>query len=446
MHLVTRFALLIGVLICSSEAWAPPARPRPPPPPRHDWHPPPPPPGGNQNSGYENLPFKILPGDKIISGSGAILTAAEVRRLVEGYTKNNEPLFGSVEPGQTFKLDETSVPKGPWTEELQRQFDAYLSANSLLGLYSRKHVPAAVVEVARPMTDEPNEGQAQRYAKLNVTVASDGKTSAQSVNVPAWEFFNVEKALIRKRIAKSFSGIPDDSPILFPSLPAGLSSAELLPGRITARTFSKSARFAADHVQNLENLRRVKLDPANAKFFNFVGPPSDGGAAARWHRFRKIYDETAAALRLPFGSGKDELLSTLEDGKTDVVVVVAHGDSRSVYMPDGSKLTTDDVLNLGPIASSGGRPPIVILLSCETGSSLESGLTTIAEALMLRGRASAVLAPTQAVSAGRPTARLLREVVKSAEAGDLSGFIRGLRGPWQVIVENSNGGATAPDG
>lgn len=290
------------------------------------------------------------------------------------------------------------------------------------------------------------EGEQGRYSKLNVKIANNGNITTTSIDIPRWEFFKLEKALIQKRMAKAFAHIPADSPIFFTSLPPGISSSDLLPGRITVRTFDNSPRFIEDHVLNLENLKNAKLNPKDTKFFNFVAPPPGSAVLAekRWTSLRQHYDDVAGDLGVQFGSSKTELLKNLSDGDTDVVVVVAHGDQSSIHLPDGSSITVSDIMDISPISNSNNRPPIIVLLSCETGSSNRYGMTTIAEALMLRGRASAIIAPTRQVSAGRKTTEILNQIIQSAEEGEFFHFMKRTRGPWQVIVEATTSYTLSP--
>ncbi|MBX7134797.1 MAG: hypothetical protein K1X67_19180 [Fimbriimonadaceae bacterium] len=275
-----------------------------------------------------------------------------------------------------------------------------------------------------------------RYSKLNVTISNLGQIFKKSVDVPTWEFFRLERAVIQRRMAKIFDGIPNDSPIFLTSLPPGLSSSDLLPGRVSVRTFDNSVRFVEDHLLNIEHLRFGKLRAETTRFFNFVAPPPNKNQVrnSRWTVLRNQYDRVAETLGIQFGSDKIDLLNTLAEGDNDIVVVVAHGDQSAIYLPDGSTLTAKDVLDLPAVTSK--RPPIVVLLSCETGTINASGAKTIAQALMLRGRASAVIAPTRQVPAGQRTAEILSRIVQSAEEGGFSKFLKELRGPWQVIVHD----------
>jgi hypothetical protein len=272
-------------------------------------------------------------------------------------------------------------------------------------------------------------------SRLTVSVAHGDKVTRKVIRVPPWEFFRLEQVLVRQRMAKVFADVPADTPLFFTSMPPGMSSADILPGRIAARTFDSSIRFAEQHVGNLQRFLTAKLAASTTTLFNFVAPPGGAGGVgqARWARLRSRFDEVAASLGLELGNGRAGLLRALEDGGTEVVVVVGHGDQSSIYLPDGSALTVQDILAMPPIVRP--RAPIVVLLSCETGSAAGKGMTSIAEALMLRGRAAAILAPTRQISAGRDTTELLERLFRPAQGGDPGAFIKQLRGPWQLIVD-----------
>lgn len=292
-----------------------------------------------------------------------------------------------------------------------------------------------------------SEDDSDVYLKnIKVRVATGVGVSTREVRVPSWEFFKLEKKLLQTRIANSFQNLPPEAPIFFAQLPNAISSADLLPGRLTARTFDSSGRFAKDHAENLRRLRDANLQPESTLLFNFVAPPPGNNTRAgtrRWDRLRSLYDSAAEDLGMRKGHGREELLATLSEGATDLVVIVAHGDRNSIYLPDGSTVTVNDILALPPAARD--RPPLVVLLACETGAISGQGLITMADALMLRGRASAVVAPVRPVPAGRRTVDVLVKLISAFQNGDVDAAIRGFRGPWQVIVEFSPSGPSRSD-
>lgn len=257
----------------------------------------------------------------------------------------------------------------------------------------------------------------------------------RDITVPTLAAFTSNRAAARRMVAKSLKGVLKDDPIFFANLPPGISSSELVPGRISVRTFDRTARYFDVHLQNLMNVRLARPNPDRTHFFNFVVPPPEASPmdAIRWEKLRDAFAETAVTLGLQIRDGKQQLLAALESGDLDVVVVVAHGNDSAIFLPDGTTLNVKDVLALPPLNRE--RAPIVVLLSCETGSSRDEGLMSIAEALMLRGRATAVLAPTRSVRADAGTAEFLNRIFQAAADGNFDQFIRNLRGPWQVIVE-----------
>jgi hypothetical protein len=61
-----------------------------------------------------------------------------------------------------------------------------------------------------------------------------------------------------------------------------------------------------------------------------------------------------------------EALST----KQSVLLVIAHGDEQKIYQPDGTEFTPDDLSDTQKLAVA-AQKPLVILLSCNTGSQLD---------------------------------------------------------------------------
>lgn len=414
-----RFIAFVVLLLVATHVWAPPFGRRPPPPPHHSSSPTvrEPPPHDFSTPANRDIPSA---NHKIDEG-----LFSPQPDLIEKF----KSLDGSgTKDGAIQSLSDSQLAGAPATVHAKESNRPNYKPEAA----SEKSDALAEKVRAEVSIDETQE----RPTKLTVLINMDGKTSEQSVDIPQWEFFKIERAVVQRRMSKAFARVPHDAPIFFTALPPGMSTSDLLPGRTATRTFDNSPRFSQDHIRNFENIKSTKLRRENTRVFNFVGPPngSSGKNNSRWEKLRALYDSAADRLGLTVGSNKAELLNSLSAGDLDVIVIVAHGDKNSIYLPDGSSVTVDDVLQLSPLTSD-RRAPIVVLLSCETGSTAGRGMVTIAEALMLRGRASAVFAPTREVSAGTSTVRILEEFVNSASSGKFDDWVQRLRGPWQVIVD-----------
>lgn len=292
----------------------------------------------------------------------------------------------------------------------------------------------------RPIAAAAAIGPGGAKSRVTLTINHAGHQEVREINIPAWELFNVERKVVRDRFFKAVSSVPPELPVMFTEMPSGMSTSDVLPGRVTVRTFDSSLHLAQDHLQNFDRLVETTLDPSRTRFFNFVGPPDSHVARTqsparikqRWNKLGRLYDGVANDLGLNHGGGRDDLLDTLSSGESDVVIVVAHGDQETIYLPNGEIISIDDVRALPKLSLT--RPPIVVLLACETGRTTGSGVSSVAQALLESGRATAVLAPVRVVPAGVATTKTLRDLFAAGVKTELPSFLRGLRGPWQFYV------------
>lgn len=109
-----------------------------------------------------------------------------------------------------------------------------------------------------------------------------------------------------------------------------------------------------------------------------------------------------------------------------------YGDEHAIYLPDGSTIIAYDVINLPQVTSK--RPPVVVLVSCNTGRANVEGVITIAQALLYTGRAAAVLAPTTEIAATPKVINFLRTMYSSAN-GQVGNALKDIKGPWQLFVQ-----------
>lgn len=282
--------------------------------------------------------------------------------------------------------------------------------------------------------------------RLRCVTARKDASTIQSFEVPfnPWEFFGIEKRVVAKDFERLLGASRADQPVLFLGGARDYSTHDLLRGWLTARSFDDSLRFADLHVENFRQLVSRDLAPARTVLFNLI-PESRAtirraglpGSERRWQRARQTYDEFARRKGLIVGDGtsREKLLATLREGVLDTIVIVAHGESDGIFLADGSKLSVEDILDFPALDSA--RKPLVVLVSCAAGR-FEKSLRSMAQALLLRGRACAVLAPTRKIPVLGGTIQFLERLLGPGKRPAATAF-RHLSSPWQLYVEWRDG-------
>ena len=350
-------------------------------------------------------------------------------------------LLGDQIRRQRLGLDRSPAPERPSRVVLPQTDPDVLAENAKrreldldakLASYISRRTGAAVISIPERDVDTPG--------KLDVLLSSSQGTSQQEVPVPRWEFLGLERRAVAARFERLLADVDAGEPVLFLRGQPRSSTHALLPHRLTARTFDNSPRFADTHIENINHLANATLTPDRTVLFNLVPESPEAlesmglkGNAGRWATARKKYDELASkkGLRQTAGTDRETILETLRKGDVDTIVIVAHGKSDAIYLPDGSMITVSDILDLPPIDSV--RKPVVILVACDAGR-MKKGLTSIAQALLYRGRASAVVAPTARIPALGSTLRFLDRIINPEPTPARDAF-RLLGEPWQLYVE-----------
>ena len=220
-----------------------------------------------------------------------------------------------------------------------------------------------------------------------------------------------------------------------------ISTKALAPQRLSGIYVGELAQMSR-HSRTLNAALDQKLSPATTRFVNIV--PSRradldrldlAGTEREWKEEKAKFDgEAERSQVMRHDETKEGFLSALKS-ENDVVVVVAHGDFSGIYMPDGSKLEVADIERL-PRPAAAKRPPVVVMIACETGmnltaKSVAAGATTISRALIDAGWASIVIAPTGVVPL-KDSHQLLKRVL---DQSSLREIFRQMPGEFQMHVE-----------
>lgn len=280
--------------------------------------------------------------------------------------------------------------------------------------------------------------------ELSIALGEDAPLNKFVVHTPRFEFLGLEKKVRQRRFLKDAAIPPETDAALFLSPDLPFPTHELLPKMISARTFDHSGRFIDKHWDNLKHLKSWQPVPEHTTFFNLL--PENPvvlkqmnlrGSSSRWAKVRANYENFATSnnLQMPTTVSAKALLDELTNGTSDTIVVSAHGDRSSIFFPDGSRLTIDDILSLPPLERQ--NPPVVILVSCNTGRASSDGINTIAQALLYRGRATAVIAPTTQIPATVASLSFLQSLFSRTDVPAYQSF-RDISGPWQLYVNNEN--------
>jgi hypothetical protein len=105
--------------------------------------------------------------------------------------------------------------------------------------------------------------------------------------------------------------------------------------------------------------------------------------------------------------------SAIEALKTqsNIVIIVAHSDSHTIYFPDGSHISVADIEEIKEQIKKNN--PLVALFSCRTAQMHSDGLTSFSKALIDVG-AKAVIAPVTEIGA-RTTSKLLDNILLNSQ-------------------------------
>jgi hypothetical protein len=149
-----------------------------------------------------------------------------------------------------------------------------------------------------------------------------------------------------------------------------------------------------------------------------------------WLRERKTIETSAEEIGVPaIRATKPALLDELKSGNKDVIFVIAHSDSQSIYLPgsDGDKIS---IRELRSLKRDNTPDRIVVLLVCE-GGSVNERTSSMAEILLQNNLAKSVLATPDLVDA-RGIAAMLRQLRDPAT--HIKSAFTNL---WQLVLKSA---------
>ena len=274
---------------------------------------------------------------------------------------------------------------------------------------------------------------------FRVTTTDYLGTRERRVSVPKFEFLGWTRSRAASRLSADLGPARKGEVTLFVGPDVTYPTSEILPGRVSARTFENSPRFLAEHLENVRHLRSTPMMAGRTVVIDLMPtrrPAIEAmdlaGNERDWQGIENTYRATAAeaGVRVERPSKASEVLEMLASGEADIVIVAAHGDAEAIYLPDGSRISSADLQALPKLERS--RRPVVVLIACNTGSLGRPDGTAFAQTLLYRGRAVAVVAPTQSIPALEETLGLYRRILKGQ---DLIEVLEDLGSPWQLYVE-----------
>jgi hypothetical protein len=193
---------------------------------------------------------------------------------------------------------------------------------------------------------------------------------------------------------------------------------QVFPDKLVFRSVSMDEGLIINHLEELYNA--PPFDPEDTVVIN--GIPSNASELGQaklqegeWEQWEGIYQAwNNAAKRNGFavsGNTAQEALNAFETS-TNILIIVAHSDGYSIFFPDGSSLSTDDLSDAQD--SIGRNKPLVALFSCETAK-VDENLASFAKKLVDLG-AKAVVAPVSTIGA-RSSSALFEDFLKASVEG-----------------------------
>lgn len=132
-------------------------------------------------------------------------------------------------------------------------------------------------------------------------------------------------------------------------------------------------------------------------------------------------------------STRASLVNSLSKGSTNVLVLVAHNDSRKLYFPNGDELTFEEIAQ---IKRSTAPDRVILLVTCSAGG-VSGEYLSLAETMLANNLATSVFASTTDVDASKVPALL-----ETLEASSMGDALR-AHGFDQYVMEDANDYARA---
>jgi hypothetical protein len=193
----------------------------------------------------------------------------------------------------------------------------------------------------------------------------------KSYSLPAYLLQNPER--LRHKLANLLTVNAGETVLISSGSIHGVAFQALFPQAVplTVETVDEARVLG-----NLDKLGKIdRFTPETASVLNAVPLPSEmkqvdlpEDDGPDWQGLKEKFGEIIerAGFGLTGNPSALQLQAALEN-KASVLVVVAHGDSQQVYLPDGTRFSPEELTQTQKDAIA-AQSPLVILLSCNTGA------------------------------------------------------------------------------
>ncbi|GAB4502699.1 MAG: hypothetical protein Fur0035_22540 [Anaerolineales bacterium] len=199
----------------------------------------------------------------------------------------------------------------------------------------------------------------------NVLVLADQR----SFTLPAYLLAN--PARLRSKLAGLVNAAPGER-VLIADGSLGVAFQSLFPQAIPLTVEAMDEQRVRSNLAKLAE--PLSFTPQTASLLNGIPLPEElekvnlnPQSASLWAGKRdEIFSLMDSAGFAPRAASAAEVQAALA-GKASVLLMVAHSDGTTIYLPDGSKFSPTE-LTAGQKEAIAAQSPLVILLSCETGA------------------------------------------------------------------------------
>lgn len=220
-----------------------------------------------------------------------------------------------------------------------------------------------------------------RKVGQNVLILADER----SFTLPAYLLTN--PARLRSKLAGLMTVAPGER-VLVADGNLGVAFQSLFPQAIPLTVETMDERRVSENLAKLD--QPLTFTPQTASVLNGIPLPDDlpkvklnPQDASLWAGKRDEFSSLIAGAEFAPSMGSAAEIQSALAGKASVLLVVAHSDGTTIYLPDGSEFTPES-LTPEQKQAIGAQSPLVILLSCETGAAA-AGQPSFAQQLLETG-------------------------------------------------------------